>query len=478
MMSNENPKHVHVIALVTPGSELERSADQLGLQDTFNELAGLYQHVKEHRTDLILAESNRTDLTRGVATKIRRYNAQTDIWLVAGQPGVVEREMEYIDGVIEFDGGSAEFRDKLERILRAKQLLRQYGLIGRSARMKMVAETIERVGATEMAVLIVGPSGSGKELVARAIHSSSPRAEKNMVAVNCGALAEGVLESELFGHAKGAFTGSVGAREGLFSKADGGSIFLDEVGETSPALQVKLLRVLEDGTFYPVGSSTAQSTDARVISATNRDLAEAIADREFREDLYFRLAVVKIVVPPLYERKMDIQPLLQHFWRRYPELSYSDSALSLLMEYDWPGNVRQLRNFAERMAALVGRGLVERSHVEQFLDEQHRGSTQLPVATGRTVEEAGHELIYRAILQLGTEVRMLRDLILSHLPSEAEEVYSDRDHGVAAKTMEDVEREMIIKALAANEGNRKKAAQQLGIGERTLYRKLKKYDLT
>ncbi|RKX25157.1 MAG: sigma-54-dependent Fis family transcriptional regulator [Candidatus Zixiibacteriota bacterium] len=361
-----------------------------------------------------------------------------------------------------------------------KKTLRRYGIVGRSSRMKALARTIDRIAPTDVSVLIVGPSGSGKELVAQALHSDSPRADRPFVAINCGALAEGVLESELFGHEKGAFTGSVGKREGLFHKADGGTIFLDEIGETKPGMQVKLLRVLEDGHYYPVGSSVPQRVNVRVVAATNRDLTEAIADKQFREDLYFRVSAVKLVVPPLMERRGDIQPLLQWFLREQPKLECSDSALEKLAHYDWPGNVRQLSNFVSRMVALKPEGLIENEDVDSFLAEQYASATHLPVSTGRTVEEAGQELIYRAILSLGNEVRILRNLITSNLPNEAEIQRSSPpvDVPLQGSTMEEMERAVIEQILVETGGNRKEAAQKLGIGERTLYRKLSKYNLS
>jgi DNA-binding NtrC family response regulator len=243
---------------------------------------------------------------------------------------------------------------------------------------------------------------------------------------------------------------------------------------------VKLLRVLEDGTYYPVGSSSPQHTDARVVAATNRDLTEAIADRSFREDLYFRVSAVKLVVPPLLERANDIQPLLDYFWRDQRGLDYSTGALERLMQYDWPGNVRQLRNFAARMVALKPTGLVETDDVDKFLSEQHTTARHLPVSTGQTVEEAGQELIYRAILSLGNEVRMLRNLITANLPSarpagSVEEVTPVGPE--PGSTMEEMEEALIQQVLRETGGNRKETARRLGIGERTLYRKLTKYDL-
>ncbi|MFQ5452842.1 MAG: helix-turn-helix domain-containing protein, partial [Candidatus Zixiibacteriota bacterium] len=232
-------------------------------------------------------------------------------------------------------------------------------------------------------------------------------------------------------------------------------------------------------TYYPVGSSAAHRTDVRVISATNRDLNEAIAERLFREDLYFRIGVVKIILPPLFESKCYIQPLLQHFWSKQTKLDYSDSALELLMKYDWPGNIRQLKNFCDLMVAMKPKGLVEVEDVERFIDEQHIVSSNLPVSTGKSVEEAGQELIYHAILSLGNEVKMLRDLITSHLPSESslDEINMSGADFVKGMTVDDMEKIMIKQVLEDTKGNRKEAAKKLGMGERTLYRKLNKYNL-
>jgi DNA-binding NtrC family response regulator len=443
------------------------------------EIAQLYQSVKERPMDLILVGGRRSDLNQSVANRLRRPNGLTEIWRLTVDRYAKGEVETFYDGAVAVDAGQGGIQKRIKQILDDKELLEQYQIVARSASMKALARTIEQIASSDVSVLVVGPSGSGKELVAHAVHSASNRAKYPFVAINCGALAEGVLESELFGHEKGAFTGSVGKREGLFAKAENGTIFLDEIGETKPGMQVKLLRVLEDGTYYPVGSSTPRRANARVVAATNRDLTEAIADKQFREDLYFRIGAVKLVVPPLIERRGDIQPLLQHFWKDSPKLDYADSALERLMRYDWPGNVRQLRNFASRMAALKPQGLVETEDVDRFLAEQNTTAKHLPVSTGRTAEEAGQELIYRAILQLGTEIRMLRNLITANLPSEVVTGNAVTPPGGSdtASTMEDMERVMIEQMLRETGGNRKETARRLGIGERTLYRKLTKYNL-
>jgi DNA-binding NtrC family response regulator len=458
----------------------ERAFKSVG--EYVNELSQLYTILKERSVEMILVAGNFPGINQGIIRRIRMWAPLADIReiMLAGKEMVEEKG--YFDGIISISDGDELILKKIKRILYQKALLRKFHLVGRSEKLKVIAETIERIAATDISVLIIGPSGSGKELVARAIHDNSPRSGHQFVAVNCGALAEGILESELFGHERGAFTGSVGKREGLFIQANGGSIFLDEIGETKPDMQVKLLRVLEDGVFYPVGGDKPSRSDVRVIAATNRDLLEAIRDSAFREDLYFRLGAVKINLPSLYERKEDILPLLCHFASKEKLKGFSDAAIDLLMRYDWPGNVRQLRNFVARVAALHPGGEISASEVEQFIAEQGMTGRHLPVVTGHTPEEAGHELIYRALLSLGSEIKMLRDLIMANLPTkteyEAAPAYQDQDVSYSDGSMQKMEKELIASALRESGGNRKTAARKIGIGERTLYRKLKKYNLT
>ena len=428
-------------------SNKRRQSDKINWQaigQVVEDLPQLYQLAKEKELALVLTDADGGDIKPAIATKLRRHNGLLEIWKLIEHENDRAVGTGYIDGTISRGLGEKGIANKVKQILEAKELLVKYRLVARSAKIKTVAETVRRIAPTDVTVLIVGPSGSGKELIAEAIHHDSKRNGKTFVAINCGALAEGILESELFGHEKGAFTGSVGKREGLFAKADGGTIFLDEIGETTPPMQVKLLRVLEDGTYYPVGSSVPKKANVRVVAATNRDLAESIKEREFREDLYFRISAVKIMVPSLLERKEDIQPLLQFFWSRRA-MDYSDSALELLVKYDWPGNVRQLKNFAERMMALKPTGLIDAADVERFLDEQHATATNLPVSTGKSTEEAGQELIYRAIMSLGNEIRTLRDLIIANLPGgeNGESARDVREKFGSSATVENMEEALI-----------------------------------
>jgi len=462
---------------VASGSALTRALNGAG--EVVNELSMLYSILREKTVDLILIAESFPGINNAILRKIRRRAPFSDIWEIvqSGYDIVISDDLPY-DGRIRYSARSKDFAESVKRILSQKELLLRFGMIAVSPQMKVVAETIDRIAPTDISVLIIGPSGVGKELAAHAIHKNSRRASNKFVAVNCGALAEGVLESELFGHKKGAFTGSVGSREGLFKNADGGTIFLDEIGEMKPDLQVKLLRTLEDGSFYPVGSDTSYRTDVRVLAATNRDLNDAIIDGEFREDLYFRLGVVKIILPPLSDRRQDILPLLYYFAEKEKLTGFSETALDLLIRYNWPGNVRQLKNFVARVAALKGPAEVTVADVEQFINEQGIGPRNLPVVTGRTSEEAGHELIYHALISLGNEIRMLKDLIIANLPNKHDfEATEKSDNIEPVGSIEDMEKEMIQSILEITGGNRREAARRLGLGERTLYRKLKKYNL-
>jgi len=310
-------------------------------------------------------------------------------------------------------------------------------MVGRSPAMLDVYKMVARVADANAAVLITGESGTGKELVARAIHGNGPRADEPFVGVNCGALTETLLESELFGHVRGSFTGAIANRQGIFEQADDGTVFLDEIGETSPSLQVKLLRVLQERELVPVGGSTAVAVRARVIAASNTDLERLVDAGEFRRDLLYRLNVINIHLPPLRERRDDVPLLVAHFLRKYTPAgdaaSVTDGAMRLLSAWSWPGNVRELENTIERAVTLSRRGTITEEDLPESI--RHGGTESARVATDP-------------------------EAFFEGLP-----------------TLDEVERRYLLHVLKAAGGNRKQAAEILGINRRTLYRMAERYKL-
>jgi len=377
-----------------------------------------------------------------------------------------------------------------------EKVQQQVGIVGRSQAIRDLVRQIISIAPTDLSVLITGESGTGKEVVAKAIHELSPRRNKPMISVNCGAIPEGILESELFGHEKGAFTGAVASKKGYFELADGGTIFLDEIGEMPLQTQVKLLRVLENGEFMRVGSGEVRRVDVRVIAATNRDLAIMVQQGQFRQDLYFRLKAASLFIPPLRERREDIPLLIEHFVQQVLHRNniqfagFTDEATQLMMTYDWPGNVRELRNVIETVIILAGGKKITvdliRDHLMHY-EEQVEVSENLPILAGTTVDRAERELIYKALVSLGVEMREMKQILLE-IERKIENgkpmgipmpppVAVSRPEDVEIKPLDVLEREMIEKALEKFRGNRRKAARALNISERTLYRKIKEYGL-
>ncbi len=374
---------------------------------------------------------------------------------------------------------------------------RENGIVGTSAEMRTVVRTVLQVAPTDITVLITGESGTGKEIIARAIHEASRRVSKKFIPVNCGAIPEGILESELFGHEKGSFTGAQELRKGYFEIADGGTIFLDEIGDTPMTTQVKLLRVLENGEFMRVGSSEPRRTNVRVIAATNKDLEEEVQARRFRQDLYFRLRSINIRIPPLRARRADITQLVTTFAaearRRLPgaDFSFTDDAMAAMLNYPWPGNVRELRNFIESVAVLERNSRVDGQTIGRLLYGEAVPVDQawerpLPVHLGRSSEQAERELILRALLEIRAELHDLRMQLERSfhlpppmaLPAPASVPMGEvRSTPGEIRTLEEVEREAISQALEYYEGNRRLAALALKISERTLYRKIEEYGL-
>ena len=308
----------------------------------------------------------------------------------------------------------------------------RFGLIGESVALKQVIDKVIQVADTDITILLQGESGVGKDITAKAIHEVSHRKHEDMVIVTCGAIPEGIIESELFGHEKGAFTGAHEAREGYFEKADAGTIFLDEIGDTPANVQVKLLRVLETGEYFRVGSSKLRTTDVRVVAATNKDLWQLVQDGTFREDLYYRLDTVKVKLPPLRERPDDIIPIFRkfvtEFSAKYDSVfkGFSDDAKELLISYRWPGNVRELRNVAEQLVVLEKSQFIDTEKLQKYLKgRQHTGSADnLPVLADQeernkngSIGGKDQQLIYRALVELRNDIGELKKMLGTFLYS-------------------------------------------------------------
>jgi DNA-binding NtrC family response regulator len=364
-----------------------------------------------------------------------------------------------------------------------------FGLVGVSEAFLQTWELLRQVAPTQISVLITGESGTGKEVLARTLHDLSSRKEKPFFAVNCGAIPEGILESELFGHEKGSFTGAADARKGYFELANGGTLFLDEIGEMPLGTQVKLLRVLETMEFMRVGGARLVRVDVRVIAATNKDLDAAVQRGEFRKDLFYRLNAVKIRIPSLRDRREDIRPLALRFAddvcreNRIRFEGFTDDALELLEQSSWPGNIRELRNVVERAIVLEKGRRIDRAALEHHLGESPGFERNLPVATHRTGDQAERELLIRALLDIRMAIEEIRRLLIGGRSvrglANPEEPIEDARTAEAPPdySLDGIEKQQIVRALDRFAGNRRKAAKALGIGERTLYRKIKEYGI-
>lgn len=403
----------------------------------------------------------------------------------------------------------------------------RFGIIGNDVQLNRAIEKAIRVAPTDISVLVVGESGVGKENIPKIIHQLSHRKHAKYIAVNCGAIPEGTIDSELFGHEKGAFTGATASRKGYFEVADGGTIFLDEVGELPLTTQVRLLRVLENGEFIKVGSSQVQKTNVRIVAATNVNMHDAIAKGKFREDLYYRLSTIEIPLPPLRERGEDIHLLFRKFASdfaqkyRMPTIRLDEAATRVLLNYSFPGNIRQLRNIAEQISVVEEDRLITPEKVIQYLPNI-QGNLPAVVNSksgGQSDFSTERDIMYKVLFDMRNDINDLKKLTLELMKSGNSEQVKEANHGLIeriyqeqpqqqpethqvevvqipqspsiednfdyAETIEEDENlslqekeiEMIKKSLEKNNGKRKLAAKELGISERTLYRKIKQYDL-
>ncbi|MBR0500765.1 MAG: sigma-54-dependent Fis family transcriptional regulator [Bacteroidales bacterium] len=381
------------------------------------------------------------------------------------------------------------------------QIKQRFGIIGNDPELERAIEIARQVAPTNLSVLVTGESGVGKEVIPQIIHQYSARKHNVYLALNCGGIPEGTIDSELFGHEKGSFTGAIETRKGYFEEADGGTLFLDEVAELPLSTQVRLLRVLQTGEFIKVGSAKVQKTNVRVVAATNVNLLGAIRDGKFREDLYYRLCTVPITVPPLRERKDDINLLFKKFALDFadqnmvPAVRLTPEAQELLRSYRWPGNVRQLQSVANRISVLETNRLISAEVLARYLPSE--GSSRLPVRTGDSGSDymSDRDIIFKILYQLRKDIEELKARV-DHMPEEEEEetirhhsgyIISPDDVKSSPLTQEqpasepvsiqDVSAELIRKALERHGGRRKPAAEELGISERTLYRKIKELNI-
>ncbi len=422
----------------------------------------------------------------------------------------------------------------MESIQSTKQ---RFEIIGNDPKLNRAIEKAIQVAPTDISVLVTGESGVGKESLPKIIHSQSHRKHAKYIAVNCGAIPEGTIDSELFGHEKGAFTGATSTRRGYFEVADGGTIFLDEVGELPLTTQVRLLRVLENGEFLKVGSSQVQKTDVRIVAATNIQMFEAIKKEKFREDLYYRLSTVEIHIPPLRERQEDIHLLFRKFasdfGQKYkmPTIRLENDAIQLLLKYRWPGNVRQLRNIAEQISVLEKGRNISLSILNGYLPKTSNSTLPAIIEGGKKEGDFSNEreILYKVLFDMKGDLHDLKKLTLELLKNNDTEKVQEENENLIRKiygsdgakipeeesnplevlrlpepyveqtahtpiqedkyhfaeeiqeegtlSLHDKELELIKKSLERNRGKRKVAAAELGISERTLYRKIKQYDL-
>jgi len=399
-------------------------------------------------------------------------------------------------------------------VIDIQKIKKQSGIIGSSDEIAQVLEMICQVAPVDISVLISGESGSGKEIVAKAIHKTSKRSNQSLVVVNCGAIPEGIIESELFGHKKGSFTGAGNDKKGYFEEANKGTIFLDEIGETPLETQVKLLRVLENGEFMRVGEASTRKTDVRLIAATNKDLHQMVSNGEFRQDLYFRLKTVTVDIPPLRKRLQDLSAFVERFsleFTRSNDIRYrgfTPEAIRLMKRYDWPGNVRELKHFIEKIIVLNKGERISVENVQKELFDSSNANTSknsaLPVIVDKTTNKAEIDLILRQLFMLKQDTELIQNLILNSkvsnrspesikdigeivkgnisLPEKSMEIIEENGYFINSSAIGDfsikeLEKEAIVRTLKFFNNNRRKTAISLGLSERTLYRKIDEYGL-
>lgn len=502
-MSEKSSKEALVVVEdATLGQSLRQELDQLGWQTTLTNSIGPATELLAQCSLILLDEVFLS--SPKITTWQNALQKQTLIVVATQNSNELEDPNLQADAILDIPFQSQD----LYEILRALEghPKTQSQILGRSENAQQIREIIRQIAPTPVSVLITGESGVGKNLVAEIIHQQSPRCDKSFQAINCGAIPETLLESELFGHEKGAFTDARSQRQGIFEAADGGTIFLDEIGEMTLSAQVRLLRVLDTREVTRLGSTQSIHVDVRVIAATNRDLQQAVAEKKFRQDLYQRLRVVEIEIPPLRRRPEDIPILIENAVDKYskelnvPPITFDEDALLAMTRHSWPGNVRELLNFINRLMVLSSSRHLSLEDLSEHLQDIQPTSTSspnLPVHLGTTQAESDRDLLYWAILEVARDIKELKAFLMQQnrpaRPMQSLPIYqpdlsdpgteieyteaSPTPHEDDIRPLEDIEREAIAKALRATDGHRKKAAERLGMAERTLYRKIQQYNL-
>tara|TARA_B100001250_G_C19816868_1_gene798959 strand:+ start:3753 stop:4958 length:1206 start_codon:yes stop_codon:yes gene_type:complete len=395
------------------------------------------------------------------------------------------------------------------------KLKQRFDLVGNSKLFIRSLTKSLRVANTDISILVTGESGTGKDVIPKIIHENSLRKHGQLISVNCGAIPEGTIDSELFGHEKGAFTGAINTRKGYFEVANNGTIFLDEIGDLPPPTQVRLLRVLENGEFIKVGSSKVEKTNVRLVAATNKNLLDAVKQNKFREDLFYRINTIEIEMPPLKTRKEDIHLIFRKFASDFaqkhnmPTIKLTEKAIELIEQHNWPGNIRELKNFTEKLSIIEEKRLLDAFDVKKhFISNQRLESALIRTNRNENSSFSEREILYKILFELKNDLNDLKKITMDLIQGDhntdqiklnnAEQIrriYNDNDALEIEKlndpkstiiqeaaieenlSLQDNECEMIQKALEKNNGKRKMAAKELGISERTLYRKIKQYEL-
>ena len=488
-------------------SELRKLLEDEGWQTIGSNTVGPARKLLSRGLDLVvLDEASLAEAAREMGPEIARLENPPHIFAVLSSTHPPHTPDLSPDAYLNSPVARPQLKQALARLVNGHHQVDTPRILGRSADMQQVRQVIDQIAPTPVNVLITGESGTGKSLIAEVIHEQSPRSTGPFLTLNCGSIPETLLESELFGHERGAFTDARSRREGIFESADGGTVFLDEIGEMSLSAQVRLLHVLETKEFSRLGSSETIHVDVRVIAATNQDLGKAVSEGRFRRDLYYRLKVVEVRMPPLRSRPEDIPTLVALFTASIsedhgvPPVEILPDGMEALRRYPWPGNIRELRNLVERLMVLAVDRRIGGTQVASYLhDDDYQPaepSQMLPVHLSKTPEESSRDLLYWAILEVAKDIKELKAYLLGQGTGEVRPLpvyepdspvinqgtdveFSESTNGTGdeVKPMREVERDAIVRALRITDGHRKQAARLLHMAERTLYRKIRQYGL-